>query len=114
MKRSLYYGVGLLFLAGPLRAQSLAGSWQGVEAETGDPRYYPAVLRLQGKDKLLGVLYQEVGGEPETTITFQMQGTRTATGLRLVHGRRLNETQRSFNAQWATAIRANLLFTASS
>jgi OOP family OmpA-OmpF porin len=100
MKRSLYYGVGLLFLAGPLRAQSLAGAWQGVEAETGDPRYYPAVLRLQGKDNLLGVLYQEVGGEPETTITFQMQGTRTATGLRLVHGRRLNETQRSFNSYW--------------
>lgn len=91
----------MLFLAGPLRAQSLAGAWQGVETETGDPRYYPAVLRLQGKaDNLLGVLYQEVGGQPETTVTFQMQGARTATGLRLTHGRKLDETQRTFGSYW--------------
>lgn len=91
----------MLFLAGSLRAQSLAGAWQGVETETGDPRYYPAVLRLQGKaDNLLGVLYQEVGGQPETTVTFQMQGARTATGLRLTHGRKLDETQRAFGSYW--------------
>lgn len=90
-----------MLLAGPGQAQSLAGAWQGVETETGDPRYYPAVLRLQGKtDNLLGVLYQEVGGQPETTVTFQMQGARTATGLRLAHVRKLNETERTFGSYW--------------
>ncbi len=47
MKQSFWCGLGsLLLLAEPLRAQTLAGAWQGVETDAGDPRYYPAVLRL--------------------------------------------------------------------
>jgi OOP family OmpA-OmpF porin len=38
------------------------------------------------------VLYQEVGGEPAMSATFQVQGARTASGLRLEHVRKLNET----------------------
>ncbi|WP_052732209.1 OmpA family protein [Hymenobacter terrenus] len=103
MKRSFWYGIGALLLAGPVQAQSLTGVWQGVEADTGEPdAYWPAVLRLQ-KSKgstLFGVLYQEVGDRPGISVTFQMQGTRTATGLRLEHGRKLNETGRTRFSYW--------------
>ncbi|WP_223649866.1 OmpA family protein [Hymenobacter psoromatis] len=105
MKLSVWYGLAVAgLLAGPLRAsaQSLAGTWQGVEAEKGDPRYWPAVLRVQaGKGTaLFGVLYQEVGGQPEVSVTFQMQGTRTGTRLRLDHVRKLNETGGSPLSYW--------------
>jgi outer membrane protein OmpA-like peptidoglycan-associated protein len=103
MKRSFWYGIGALLLAGPGQAQSLTGVWQGIEADTGEPdSYWPAVLRLQkGKGtNLFGVLYQEVGGRPGITVTFQMKGTRTATGLRLEHGPKLNETGRTLSSYW--------------
>ena len=105
MKRAFWYGIGALLLAGPLRAQptaNLAGAWQGMEAEAGDPRYWPAVLRLQPSQGtgLFGVLYQEVGGQPETTVTFQMKGQRTATGLQLSHVRKLNETRSNLFSYW--------------
>ncbi|WP_201982229.1 OmpA family protein [Hymenobacter rubidus] len=103
MKRSLWYGIGCLLLAGPVQAQSLTGVWQGVEAETSQPdKYWPSVLRLQqSKDSsVFGVLYEEVGGQPDVSVTFQMQGTRTGAGLRLEHGTKLNETGRTLTSYW--------------
>ncbi len=103
MKRSFWCGIGLLLLAAPVQAQSLTGVWQGVEAETGEPNaYWPAVLRVQkskGTD-LFGVLYQEVGGKPGITVTFQMEGARSATGMRLNHVQKLNETGRTTTSDW--------------
>ena len=104
MKRSFWYAVGLLSLAEPGQAQSLTGVWQGVEAATSPHRddYWPAVLRVQ-KSKgggLFGVLYQEVGGNPATSVTFQMQGQPTATGLRLDHGPKLSETGGTPTSYW--------------
>ncbi|GAA3961431.1 OmpA family protein [Hymenobacter antarcticus] len=103
MKRRFWFGIGLLLLAAPVRAQSLTGLWQGVEAETSEPdSYWPAVLRLQQRKgtSLFGVLYQEVGGQPGISVTFQMQGTRTANGLRLEHLQKLNETGRTPFTFW--------------
>jgi OOP family OmpA-OmpF porin len=101
MKRSFWYGLSSLLLAGPLHAQTLAGAWQGVETDVGDPRYYPAVLRLQGKDaNLFGVLYQEVGSQPGVTVTFQLEGARNSAKLQLKHVRKLNETGGSFSSYW--------------
>ena len=110
MKRSLWLVWGVLFLAVSARAQSLTGVWQGVEAETGTATFWPAVLRVQaGKGPtLLGVLYQEVGGQPANSATFQMRGRRTGTGLQLQHVRLLEETQptaTSFWCQGAIALR---------
>ncbi|MVN77220.1 OmpA family protein [Hymenobacter sp. HMF4947] len=105
MKGSFWFwGAGGLawLLAGPGRAQSLAGAWQGVETKTGEDGIWPSMLRLQpGRGELLfGVLYQEVGSEPETTVTFQVQGTRSGPGLRLEHVRKLDETRRSPFSYW--------------
>ncbi|GGG51486.1 OmpA family protein [Hymenobacter glacieicola] len=103
MKRSVWLTLILLLPAAPLRAQSLAGIWQGVETDTGDREgYWPAVLRVQkGKGSgLFGVLYQEVGGQPRTTVTFQVRATPSRTGLRLEHVRKLNETGRSPFSHW--------------
>ncbi len=101
MKRSFWYGIGGLLLAGPGQAQTLTGAWQGVETEVGDPRYWPVVLRLQGKDAtLLGVLYQEVGGQPEITVNFQMRGAYRGTRLNLSHVRKLNETGQTYGSYW--------------
>ena len=102
MKCSMWYAIVALLLAGQAQAQSLTGVWQGVEADTGEPRHWPAVLRLQ-KSKgpnLFGVLYQEVGDNASISATFQMQGTRTATGLQLQHVRLLNETGRTPDSYW--------------
>lgn len=103
MKNGFWYGLGAVLLAAPAPAQSLTGVWQGVEAETAQPsKYWPAVLRLQkskGTD-VFGVLYQEEGGNPGTSVTFQMLGGRTATGLRLEHQQKLNETGRIYNSFW--------------
>jgi outer membrane protein OmpA-like peptidoglycan-associated protein len=102
-KRRFWYGIGALLLAGPVQAQSLAGSWQGVETETGkQDAYWPSELRLQkGKgNAVFGILYEEVGGNPAITVTFQMKGTRTATGLQLDHGPKLNETGRTYGSYW--------------
>lgn len=102
MKRSFWFGVGLLFLAMPARAQSLTGVWQGVEANAGAALFWPAVLRLQaGKGPaLFGVLYQEVGGQPANSATFQMQGRRTGPGFQLNHVRLLEETQPTATGFW--------------
>ncbi|ALW86088.1 hypothetical protein AUC43_13900 [Hymenobacter sedentarius] len=108
MKRGYWYGIGALLLAGwypegPVQAQSLTGVWQGVETDTGEPdAVWPAVLRLQkgkGTD-VFGVLYQEVGGRPHITVTFQMQGKRTDKGMQLDHIRKLNETGRTPDSYW--------------
>jgi OOP family OmpA-OmpF porin len=107
MKRSFWGRIGgalsfLLVLTSSLRAQSLTGAWQGVETEKGDPRHWPAVLRLQASKgtALFGVLYQEAGDDPETTVTFQMQGRQTGTSLRLEHGDKLDETERNPFRYW--------------
>ena len=104
MKRSFWCSIGFLLLAGPGHAQSLAGVWQVVEADTGEKgRYWPTVLRLQksGSNTLFGVLYQEVGMQPSVSVTFEMQGTGSATaGIRLEHVRKLNETGRTPNSHW--------------
>ncbi len=103
MKRSFcfWYGIGGLLLASPLHAQSLAGAWQGVETEPKGPRYWPAVLRLQGKDdKLFGVVYEEVGGQPGTTSTFQVKGSRTGNNLKITHVAELNETGSDLFSYW--------------
>ncbi|WP_170865189.1 OmpA family protein [Hymenobacter psychrotolerans] len=84
-------------------AQSLSGVWQGVETDTGEPgAVWPAVLRLQKSSgtNLFGVLYQEVGDEASRSVTFQVQGPRTATGLRLDHVRKLSETGSTLSTYW--------------
>ncbi|MCC3152528.1 OmpA family protein [Hymenobacter sp. BT770] len=108
MKRGFWYGFSALLLAGwypagPVQAQSLTGVWQGVETDTGEQdAVWPAVLRLQkgkGTD-VFGVLYQEVGGMPAISVTFQMEGAPSADGLRLRHVRKLNETGRTPFSYW--------------
>lgn len=103
MKSRFWYGLAAVLLAAPVSAQSLAGIWQGVETDTGQPRaYWPSVLRLQKSSgtAVFGILYEEEGTNPGTTVTFRMQGTRTATGLRLQHGEKLNETGGSPTSYW--------------
>lgn len=103
MKRSFWYGLSALLLAGRAPAQSLTGVWQGVETGTSQPSaYWPSELRLrEGPNAgLFGVLYEEVGAKPATSVTFQMQGRRTGTGLRLAHGEKLNETGGIFGSYW--------------
>ncbi|MGI4886277.1 MAG: OmpA family protein [Janthinobacterium lividum] len=106
MKRSFWFGPGAwLLLVGPLRAQSLAGSWQGVETDTHRRgAHWPTELRVQKSqgDNLFGVLYQEEGGNPGASVTFQMRGARAAngSGMQLAHGRKLSETGRSFLSYW--------------
>lgn len=102
MKLPIWYGIGALLLAGPARAQSLTGVWQGVEGETGNARYWPAMLRLQkgSGSELFGVLYEEVGGQPGVSATFQMKGPATGTRLRLDHVRLLDETGRMPGSYW--------------
>ena len=103
MKRSFWYGIGALLLAAPAPAQSLSGVWQGVETDTGQPGgYWPTVLRLQKSTgtAVFGILYEEVGTNPGISVTFQMQGQRTAIGLRLQHGEKLNETGRAAGNYW--------------
>ncbi|TGE04292.1 OmpA family protein [Hymenobacter fodinae] len=97
----------VLLMAGPVKAQSLAGIWQGVETDTGerDPdATWPAELRLQkGQgNTLFGILYQEVGGEPRVTVTFKVQATPSATGLVLEHQQKLNETGRTPGSYWCS------------
>ncbi|TDN38123.1 hypothetical protein A8B98_25310 [Hymenobacter sp. UV11] len=101
MKRSFWYGFGALLLAGPAQAQSLTGAWQGVE-DPGAARYYPSVLRVQrgAGEELFGILYEQIGDEPSITVTFQMEGPRTAGGLRLRHVRKLDETGRTSSSYW--------------
>lgn len=107
MKSSFWYGIGALLLAAPAQAQtsaqSLTGIWQGVENETAQPnQYWPSLLRLQqGKgSNVFGILYEEVGTNANISVTFQMKGTRTATGLRLEHLAKLNETGRTPFSHW--------------
>ena len=101
MKRSFWCVIGGLILAFPLHAQTLAGSWQGVETEPHGPRYWPAVLRLQGKDdKLFGIVYEEVGGQPGTTSTFQVKGSRAGNTLKISHVAELNETGSDLFSYW--------------
>lgn len=107
MKGSIWHLLTIvaLLMAGPASAQSLAGIWQGVETDTGerDPdATWPAELRLQkGKgNSLFGILYQEVGDEPRVTVTFKVQATPTATGMRLEHQQKLNETGRTPGSYW--------------
>ncbi|MFD2720225.1 OmpA family protein [Hymenobacter monticola] len=107
MKSSFWYGIGALLLAAPAQAQtsasSLTGIWQGVENDSSKPgQYWPSLLRLQqgkGADAF-GILYEEVGDKPYVTVTFQMKGTRTATGLRLEHVAKLNETGWTRDSYW--------------
>ena len=103
MKSSLWCGIGLLLAAGPGQAQSLTGIWQGVESDKGKPgAYWPAELRLQTSQgaELFGVLYQELGGQPNISVTFQMRGRNEAPGLRLEHGPKLDETGRTLTSYW--------------
>ncbi|RAK69952.1 OmpA family protein [Hymenobacter edaphi] len=95
-----------LWLAAPARAQSttsLAGIWQGVETDSDEPgATWPALMRLQNgrENSLFGVLYQEAGNRPGVSVMFQVQASRTATGLRLDQVRKLNETGRSRSSYW--------------
>ena len=103
MKSSFWCGIGAVLLAAPAPAQSLTGIWQGVETDIDQPgAYWPTVLRLQkGKvANVFGILYEEVGTDPGITVTFRMRGTRTAAGLRLEHGEKLNETGRTPTSFW--------------
>ena len=103
MKRSIWLGISALVLVNAVQAQSLTGVWQGVETDTGErDAVWPAVLRLQKSKgpELFGVLYQEVGGKPAISVTFQMQGKETDTGLRLAHVQKLNETGRTPSSYW--------------
>ncbi len=88
-------GLGLL-LAGPTAAQSLAGTWQGVEFTPGaaPANCWPQVLTLRAGPgaALTGELYQEAGNAQARTVTVAVRGTRTATGLRLRHVRVLTES----------------------
>jgi len=103
MKRSIWYCVGALLLAAHAHAQSLTGVWQGVEGNTGKgDAVWPAVLRVQKStdQNVFGVLYQEVGDQPNISVTFQMQGSVAGNSMRLEHGRKLNETGRSIFSFW--------------
>ena len=103
MKSSFLYSIGALLLAAPAPAQSLTGVWQGVETNTDQPGdYWPTVLRLQKRKGtgVFGILYEEVDANPGITVTFRMQGTRTAKGLLLEHDGKLNETGRTFDSSW--------------
>ncbi|MDU0370209.1 OmpA family protein [Hymenobacter endophyticus] len=103
MKRMYCYALLLALLGGPAQAQSLSGSWQGVETDTGDREgYWPTLLRVQQSQsgKVLGVLYQEVGGAPQVSVTFQVRATRTGGGLQLTHEGKLAETGRSLFSYW--------------
>ena len=103
MKRGIWLGISALILANPVQAQSLTGVWQGVETDTGEQNaVWPAVLRLQKSKghELFGVLYQEVGGMPAISVTFQMQGKQTEKGMRLAHAQKLNETGRTPFSYW--------------
>jgi OOP family OmpA-OmpF porin len=99
-----FWGGLAALLAGhlSLRAQSLAGVWQGVEDEFAAKGYCPSVLRVQqrGGESVFGVLYQESGGQAGVSVTFQMEGTPTPAGLTLEHVRKLNETGRSLFRYW--------------
>ncbi|GAB3825717.1 OmpA family protein [Hymenobacter jeollabukensis] len=109
-----YFGgfasLAALLLAAPAQAQqapSLAGIWQGVETDTDEPgSTWPALMRIQsGKgSSLFGVLYQEAGGRPGVTVTFQVLASRTATGLRLDQVRKLNETGRTPGSYWCEGL----------
>ncbi|QIX63328.1 OmpA family protein [Hymenobacter sp. BT18] len=93
----------LLVLAGTATGQDLTGIWQGVEVDAKTPEAnWPTVLRLQrGKGSgLFGVLYQEVGAQPGTTVTFQVRATANANGFRLEHLRKLNETGATPFSYW--------------
>ncbi|MBT2559104.1 OmpA family protein [Hymenobacter sp. ISL-91] len=93
----------LLTTAPAARAQSLTGSWQGVEIDPGERgEYWPAELRLQQSKSgsVLGILYQQVGSGDEVSVTFQVRGQRTAGGLRLEHGHKLQETGQSLFSYW--------------
>ncbi|RTQ45992.1 OmpA family protein [Hymenobacter gummosus] len=107
--RACWLAGAALLLTTPLRAQtpskdaSLAGIWQGVETDPDEPgKTWPTLLRVQnGKgNSLFGVLYEEVGGRSHVTVTFQVQASRTATGLRLNQVRKLNETGQSPFSYW--------------
>ncbi|TGD80459.1 OmpA family protein [Hymenobacter wooponensis] len=107
MKGTMWYVLTVLtlLLAEPVKAQSLAGIWQGVETDTGEREpdaTWPAELRLQkGKGtNLFGVLYQEVGDEPRVSVTFMVQATPTTAGMRLQHQQKLNETGRTPGSYW--------------
>ncbi|WP_159452105.1 OmpA family protein [Hymenobacter roseosalivarius] len=102
MKIRFWCSLLAFFLAGSGQAQSLAGEWQGVETDPYEEGNWPAVLRLQqNKDaKIFGVLYQEVGNEPAMTVTFEMQGARTESGLSLDHARKLSETGKTPFFYW--------------
>ena len=93
-----------LLLAGnlSLRAQSLAGVWQGVEDEFAAQGYCPSVLRVQqrGGESVFGVLYQQSGAQANVSVTFQMEGTPTPAGLTLEHVRKLAENGRSPFRYW--------------
>ena len=102
MKSRLWWAGVAILLSLSVQGQSLTGIWQGVENETGEPSYWPSELRLQtGKGpNLFGVLYQEVGELPQKSATFQMEGARTAAGMRLEHVRKLNETGHTPFSYW--------------
>ncbi|SNR30930.1 OmpA family protein [Hymenobacter mucosus] len=107
MKNSTWYRILVVFLGvllvKPGQAQSLAGIWQGVETDSREPgQTWPSEMRVQkGKDAdLFGILYQEVGEQPNISVTFQVEATRTAAGMRLDHVRKLTETGRSPVSYW--------------
>jgi OOP family OmpA-OmpF porin len=104
MNYRFWGGLAGLLLAGnlSLRAQSLAGVWQGVEDEFAAKGYCPSVLRVQqrGGDNLFGVLYQQSGGQANVSVTFQMEGMPTPAGLTLEHVRKLSESGRSLFRYW--------------
>ena len=103
MKRSFWFGLGAALLAAPATAQSLTGVWQGVETDTGqESDYWPSVLRIQQSKgtAVFGVLYEEVGSNPGISVTFRMEGTRSATGMQLDHVDKLNETGRTLTSSW--------------
>lgn len=104
MSYRFWGGLAAGLLAGncSLRAQSLAGVWQGVEDEFAAKGYCPSVLRVQqrGGESVFGVLYQQSGGQATVSVTFQMEGTPTPAGLTLEHVRKLSETGRSPFRYW--------------
>ena len=90
---------GLALLAGPATAQSLAGTWQGVEFTPGaaPAEHWPQVLTLHTGPgtALTGEIYQEAGSGPALAATFAVRGFRTATGLRLRHAGLLTQSRPS-------------------
>lgn len=84
MKRWLFSFV-LAFTLFNAQAQTLSGTWQGVELHLPMLGFWPAVLTIkEAKDgSITGTLEQESGKNSAHTVRFRIDGQHTGTRIRL-------------------------------